>query len=281
MSKPLVDSTPVGKPLASQGGSIPSNPDQVFLSGVDYVLVPRPALKRDEKSEQTDAKACQSSALPSAKSIVSNPDTNRMAHLVRASTKKVRVGGREGMSFECTLVQKVSVTSPVSTDLTTVSNLVPGSSTGFSTIGALFDVCRCKAVTMHSGITLSGSPGTSSAAGGVAFDPGNNGAYSGVSSLLESKYHLGPFRVSNLGFPFSSPAAVNEKGYWKWSAKTEKLLESGLLADLVGGNWFPTTNGGTSNAIVGFLKPYCESPGAITVNSTTWVKYHLEFAYFT
>jgi hypothetical protein len=175
------------------------------------------------------------------------------------------------------LCQKVTSASVSGLDLTTVSNLVPGSSNDWSNFSALFDAARCLGVRVHWGVASASTPTVGAAVGALTFDPGNPGVQPSVANCLESAYKIGPVRVANL-YGSSSPNAMDRTGFWTLDAKCKPNIESGFSADLVGSNWFPT---GTSSAIVGYLKPFIESPGAMVVTSIMYIEYEVEFAYRT
>jgi hypothetical protein len=113
----------------------------------------------------------------------------------------------------------------------------------------------------------------------VAFDPGVSGNLSSVVGACEQKFHTGPARVASVKSVAAAEGvgdAVSPTGLHKWSARTVKLFLSNSTSDVVGGNWFPSTN---TNAVIGYLKPYIENAAAGTVYHTTYVAYDMEFKY--
>lgn len=189
--------------------------------------------------------------------------------------RELMQGTMQNAAVRLNLCQKVSATSVAGVDYTTVLNLTPGSAIGYSSLNALFDVAQCKGITVKTTFTTSATPTVQTAIGGVAFDPGNNGAFSSVAAVCESKHHLGPVKISNL-YGSQSPNVQTSTGFLEWSGKTAPNIESGLVADLVGSNKYPTS---ASSAIIGYLKPYYENVGVPTITYVHFITFHMEFTY--
>jgi len=247
------------------------NSCEIQLAGADYVLIPKPALKREEVGKAAD----------DVKSVAISPSPaidNHLRSMALRGARKQSINGAQHMAADVLLGQKISVTSASGVDLTTVSALQPGSSSGFSSFAAVFDICRCKAIRVHTQLFSSGTPTVFAATGAVAYDPSNDGVYSSVARVLEAKFHLGPLKLGNL-YGNVAPNAMSRSGFLTWKAKPqEDLFLSGVTSDLVGGQWFPSTS---TSSIIGYLKPFIESPGSLTSTLLMYVVYEMEFAYRT
>jgi hypothetical protein len=175
------------------------------------------------------------------------------------------------------LWQKIAQTQ-ATTPLLTASALQPGSATGYSEFAVLYDTARCLGLEFWT-LATSGTPNSIDCFG-VAFDPGVSGNLSSVVGACEQKYHFGPSRISSTvdaAVAVGVSNAVSPTGLHHWSGKTVKLFLSNSTSDVVGGNWFPSTN---TNAVIGYLKPYLENAaGSGTLYHTTYVAYDMEFKY--
>jgi hypothetical protein len=258
-------------------GSLPSNSSEINLAGTDYVLVPKPILKREnELGKDAEDKKCQS--VSTLNSSVSAPQYHPRVLGYRKAAQRGFVRGKNMMIADVLLTQKLAVTSAGSVDLTTVSALQPGSLGEFSAYQVLFDMCRVKAIRIHTTTCTSATPTVFTACGGVAYDPMSSSALSSVAGVMESKYSLGPFKASNL-YGNESPNVATRTGFWTWKAKPPSdAFESGVSGDKVGDTWWPTA---TTSAIVGYLKPFIESCGTPTITLIHYIEYEMQFAYRT
>lgn len=221
----------------------------------------------NKTENKVDAKAGFGAATPATRA--------RIAH---RAAKKGKVDGKNAMVVDVILWRRYNMIGVNGTDNTTVQSLVPADCTEWTSWGALFDAARCNKVTVYTAFQSTGTPTTGTAVGVEAFDPGNTGALSSVVNGLEAKYHVGPQLLANL-YGASAQTSSCPTGFHKWSAKTTPMLESGLTADLVGGNWYPTVS---TTAIIGYLKPFAETVGgAVACSVFNYVGYHMTFAYRT
>jgi hypothetical protein len=280
MSNPSCAASVVGKYLPN-AAALPSNSSEINLAGTDYVLVPKPALKRE--STVLEAKSCESkdslSSPQASTQTVSVPHSLHPRVLAyRKAAQRGFVRGKNMMIADVLLTQKISVTSAGSVDLTTVSALQPGSLSEFSSYQALFDLCRCKAIRVHTSLSSSSTAATGNSCGFIAFDPASNATMSSTAQAMESRFGIGPFKVSNL-FGNQAPNVLTKSGFWTWKAKLPTdMFESGASGDKVGSEWWPTA---TTSAVIGYLKPFIESVGSPTITIIHFVEYEMQFAYRT
>jgi hypothetical protein len=243
------------------------------MVGDKYIVVRKSDYERKVRGEDYKASANNAAEVAPSDGDLSRPALMKAGPLLQfARSLSARGAMKKGMRTRVWLWQKIS-NSQATTALTTVSALQPGSANDFSSFASLYDSARCHGMRFHTrcaeGTTTNGGN-----TAGVAFDPGTSGAVASVIGALEHTSHVGPMAVLNLGSAPSTVGVACESGFHVWRAPTVKLLESGLTADLVGGNWFPT---GATSAIAGYLKPYVENAAAGTVTHLTFVAYDMEF----
>lgn len=278
MSSSSCAASVVGKYLPN-AAALPLNSGEIALAGTDYVLIPKPVLKRENPSDsecgdRKDPVKSQSNTL----SVQSPSPFHPRVLAYRKAAQRGFVRGKNMMIADVLLTQKISVTSAGSVDLTTVSALQPGSLSEFTSYQALFDMCRCKAIRVHTSLSSSSTAATGNSCGFVAFDPMSNASMTSVAQAMESKYGIGPFKASNL-FGNQSPNTTNRSGFWTWKAKLPSdAFESGASGDKVGDTWWPTA---TTSAVIGYLKPFIESVGSPTITTVHFVEYEMQFAYRT
>jgi hypothetical protein len=265
----------------TSAASLPSNSSEINLAGTDYVLVPKPALKREGtvlESKGSESKDSQSSSKPDTLSVSIPHSLHPRVLAYRKAAQRGFVRGKNMMIADVLLTQKISVTSAGNVDLTTVSALQPGSLSEFSSYQALFDLCRCKAIRVHTSCSTSSTAATGNSCGAIAFDPASSATLSTVANVMESRFALGPFKISNL-FGNQAPNVLNKTGFWTWKIKLPSdMFESGVSGDKVGSEWWPTAS---TSAIVGYLKPFIESVGAPTISIVHFLEYEMQFAYRT
>jgi hypothetical protein len=280
MSNPSCAASVVGR-NPPNAAALPSNSSETInLAGTDYVLVPKPILKRENTLE---AKSCESKdSLSSPRPVTQTVSVPHLLHprvlAYRKAAQRGFVRGKNMMIADVLLTQKFSVTSAGSVDLTTVSALQPGSLSEFTSYQALFDLCRCKAIRIHTSLSSSSTAATGNSCGFIAFDPASNAAMTSTAQAMESRYGIGPFKVSNL-FGNQAPNVLSKSGFWTWKAKLPTdMFESGASGDKVGSEWWPTA---TTSAVIGYLKPFIESVGSPTITIVHFVEYEMQFAYRT
>jgi len=241
-------------------------PTQITLCGDDYLLVP--SLKREGGPASDVKDVVPADEKRSSVSVyVSKPRPTRVAG------RKVRRGQSFTARFD--VCEDFSASGTGGVPYNTVHTLQPASAVGWSAASGPYDSARCVGITFYSRVGTNTDPSNNLHAA-FAYDPGNSSSYSSVAGILTASESSGPLTVSNY-INRSSPMSCNESGFLKWSARPQKIIESGLTADLVGSNWFPVT---ATNAIVGYLKPYVEA-GAQTPLLSSFVVYHMEFSYRT
>jgi len=239
-------------------------PTQMTLCGDDYLLVP--ALKR-EGGSASDVK----DVVPNdERKVPSNP-----ARIVRMP----RMKNRSKDPFFTEAVLRITATSSANTALAVATSLVPSAADGWSSFAVLFDAARVSAIKVDSTLRDSASPTVTICDWACGFDPGtgSSGVPTSVSDVLSDSFHFGPI-TNSVSQSVAATQTQTRTGFHKWSAITEKNFESGLTADLVGGNWFPVVPGGS--AIVGYIRTYADAIGGTgTTTVVHYVRLQLEFRY--
>jgi hypothetical protein len=287
MSKPLtVDPNGVSRgqlPLGSTTGQIKSisraQSGDVIVSG-DYFLVPRISGVEDKpanKSQPDDEKVSNVVSSTSSVKVPRLLSTMRTGSGIsfNAGSANYRRSGKNGSpSLRVTMVEYYQVNTVTSTSYSSVYALQPKNVADWSSIAPIFDTCQCKGVQIHTSVSLNANIATpvGSMVWALGFDPGTNTGVSGIQDALSHVYHMGPF-------PVAQSAQHGENGrYHRFTAKTCENFESGLTADLVGGNKFPVTS--SVGAIVGYIAPYFNTAATSTTFSLNYIiKYDLEFSY--
>lgn len=247
-----------------RSASAPSpKPTQMTLCGDDYLLVP--ALKREGVSA-SDVK----DVVPKDKFVSVSP-----ARMMRIP----RMKNRSKDPFITEAVLRVTATSGTNSALAVATSLVPSAADGWSSFAVLFDAARVSAIKVDSTLRDSTSPTVTISDWACGFDPGTGsaGVPTSVSDVLSDSFHFGPV-TNSVSQSVAATQTQTRTGFHKWSAVTEKNFESGLTADLVGGNWFPVVPGGS--AIVGYIRSYADPIGGTgTTTVVHYVRLQLEFRY--
>ena len=185
-------------------------------------------------------------------------------------------GPKSGGMIRVKLWQKISQ-SQATTALVTASALQPPSAQSFSTFGTVYDEARCLGVEVHTWAASDQGTQQPVPFWCNTFDPSISGNLSSVIEALEQKYRTPVCAATCASASASTTAVATKTGLQVFRAKTVKdAFESSVTADKVGGTWFPCSS---STAIIGYLKPYVENPGATTVYLVSWVGYDMEFKY--
>jgi len=177
--------------------------------------------------------------------------------------------------------EKIVSTAAANTPVTAVSTLTPLNIAEAKSLATLFDVVRCHGIEVHNHINFTTGAGLPSnpvldCDWAEAYDPGNATAFGAVAGVLQSKYHTGPNTGMPAGFA-STPTAYTKSGMMVWNIKVPTLVDPGILADLLDGNWVSAQDTGV---IVGYLKPYVETPGAAVLAVLDhYVGYDLEYRF--
>jgi hypothetical protein len=155
--------------------------------------------------------------------------------------------------FECT-----PVNSATGTFQAPVFRIRPSDSTEFSALSDIFDEYRCEEVKTRTAISFSLGIATVAVRFSMAYDPLNNGAYTGLAAPLPAVYHLGPICCHNSN---SNPITMTPDGYQHLNFKipTGPTNEATGVSITNTGNW---TDSGTTAADYGFLKYYVTAPTA-------------------
>jgi len=248
--------------------------DTDSMVGDKYIVVRKSDYERKVRREDFKADANNAASDAPNDGDLSRPSLMRLGPLLQfAKPSYTRGVLKKGSRTRVWLWQKIT-NSQAAAALTTVSALQPPVAQDFSTYSTLYDSARCHGMKFYTRFTEASTTSAGNTAG-IAFDPGTSGAVGAVIGALVHSYHCGPCFVLNLGSSPATGGVAIPLGYHVWSGKTVKLLESGVSADLVGGNWFPTSS---VSAIAGYLKPYVENGAASTVSQVTFVAYDMEFA---
>jgi len=179
--------------------------------------------------------------------------------------------------------QKVYVTSAAATALTTVTTLLPLALGEAATMAAVFDICCCHKIHFKTNLTCTDAAQALNNAIGplnwaVGYDPSNSAVFGSVIAACNSAHHTGP-NTGNTAADAVTPAAFSKDGFTHFTAPVPTLVDPGILADLLDGNWVASTDAGV---IVGYMKPYVESAGAARLsNLTAFIGYDIEWRFRT
>ena len=196
--------------------------------------------------------------------------------LIRNVMRKGGKGPKSGGMIRVKCWQKISQ-SQATTALVTASALQPGTTTGFAAFGSLYDEARVVGIEVHTWAASDQGTQQPVPFWVNTYDPTVSANLGSLVDGLEQKYRTQVCAAVCASASASTSAVMTKTGLQVFKAKTVRdQMESGVSGDKVGGSWFPATS---TTAIIGYLKPYVENPGATTVYLVSWVGYDCEFKY--
>jgi Tfp pilus assembly protein PilV len=181
--------------------------------------------------------------------------------------------------FSCDISERITSTSGSATSNAVVKALLPNNSslvTEASSFASVFDEARCKGVSLHARVIISGSTTSPfNAAWGVVYDVANATAYTSVTGQLFSGQCFGPVSVNNGNTGTSS---VDKTGYLTIPFRTLNPIVPSLTStiDLAGDGWFATSDQASTGPVVGYLKWFIDAAPTTTILDC-FIVYHMEY----
>jgi len=214
-----------------------------------------------------------------AKSAVSAAEATLQGSLMARMKSGIRSKGLNTSTIW--IHERQQPVSAVAGAMTQVLTLTPLNLTETKALAPLYDDVRCVGIKFRvhtSTVNNVGTPANPSVVsdGIFVFDYVTNAALVSVAQGMEFQHHCGPICMSGSGYA-NSPGADSLQGGFMVSdfIKETKTIDTGLITDLLGGNWVSSSYTG---CIVGYIKSYCEIVGAaVASTANVYISYLLEY----